>query len=138
MIATIIGFLATIVGSRYGTAIANQRADAAARRIVLEIAHAQTEGRRTSAGRLIKINNNPVQVVIRYADDTALAEGNYKIQLGQEPYRVTDRTVDFNGDKRLIFDGFGRPDSGGTLTIRVGDVERTITVDAETGQATID
>jgi len=43
-------------------------------------------------------------------------------------------SASFGGDATLIYDGFGKPDSGGQVVIAVGAYQKTILVDAGTGQ----
>ena len=65
---------------------------------------------------------------------------NYEVILGEEPYGAKIVSIDFSGygDKdRVIFDVFGVPNSGGTVVISVGSHVRTITVDADTGKASV-
>jgi hypothetical protein len=61
----------------------------------------------------------------------------YTVDLSARPYGAKLVSVEFGGDSAIEFDGWGLPDSGGTVTLSVGAMQRTISVDAETGKATI-
>ncbi len=41
------------------------------------------------------------------------------------------------GDVQLIFDGYGVPDSGGLITVQVGDATRTVAINPDTGSAEV-
>ncbi len=61
----------------------------------------------------------------------------YRVQLDQDCHGAAWVSVDVGGDQDLIFNMYGVPDSAATLTIRVGNHTRTITVAAETGAVEI-
>ena len=43
--------------------------------------------------------------------------------------------ADLGGDAVVAFDGHGRPDSSGTVTLSVGGVQSVVRLDADTGEA---
>jgi hypothetical protein len=45
--------------------------------------------------------------------------------------------VDLGGDATLVYDGYGNPDSAGTIVIQLGQYTKRITIDPDTGAATI-
>ena len=59
------------------------------------------------------------------------------ITITAEPYLVTFGTVDFGGDETIVFDGYGQPDSGGSVTVQTGAYQATVTVDADSGKVEI-
>ena len=63
----------------------------------------------------------------------------YTVELGSAPYHATVLTPSINADPNtpLKFDGFGRPNYGGTVLIKVGKDTRTITIEAETGKTQV-
>jgi hypothetical protein len=58
---------------------------------------------------------------------------NYTMRLCAAPFSTTIVSADFGGDAQLVYDGFGLPDSGGTITLQSGHLQRTIIIDAITG-----
>jgi hypothetical protein len=58
----------------------------------------------------------------------------FEIRVGDEPYRARIVSASFGGDATLVYDGFGKPDSGGQVVIAVGAYQKTIQVDSGTGQ----
>lgn len=133
----IIGIVAAIGVPRYANALTRHKADAAARRIVADIQHAQAHAKATSSDTTLRFRTSIDRVLIlemAHPDDPS---ESYVTQIAEYPYESDITTAVFDNDKYLIFDGFGRPDSGGTLTVRCGDQIRTITVDQDSGEATI-
>ncbi len=61
----------------------------------------------------------------------------YKVALSEEPYNATIVSADFGGDAEIIFDGWGVPDSGGSVLVQVGSHQKTIDVDPDTGRASV-
>ena len=65
---------------------------------------------------------------------------DYGVSLAEEPYGATFVSIDFSAQGKsdeIIFDVFGGPDGGGSVVISVGSRVRTITVDADTGKASV-
>ena len=61
----------------------------------------------------------------------------YKVSLTEEPYGVTALSAGFSGGHAVVFDMHGVPDSGGSIVIQVGNQIRTISVDPDTGEASV-
>ena len=59
-----------------------------------------------------------------------------ELNLSDPPYHAQLVSVVLGGDNAVIFDGFGAPDSGGTIVIAGGAVTKTILLNADSGRAT--
>ncbi len=135
VVVVVTAILAAIAVPRFGNSMAIHRVDTAAQRIAADLTLAQRRARMTSASQ---------RVVFKPADDTYELIGvnhmdhvdqAYVVSLAAAPYRVEIVSADFGGDSEVNFDGYGAPDSGGTVIIRVGDFLRQIDLDADTGKA---
>ena len=42
-----------------------------------------------------------------------------------------------SGDAQVVFDGYGMPDSGGTVIVQWGSIQKTVVLDADTGKASV-
>lgn len=62
---------------------------------------------------------------------------DYRVELENSFYATSIVSIDFGGDAQLLFDGFGVPDSAGTVVVQSGRYQRTITVDPDTGEASV-
>ncbi len=135
-VVVIIGILAAIAAPRFSNSIALQHVEAAARRIVVDLAFAQRQAKSSNVNQAVEFDTDPDRyrlLGMPHPDHPGL---EYEVFLTEEPYGVTLVSADFGGDQKIIFDVFGVPDSGGSAVIRVGNHVRTIVVDADTGRAT--
>lgn len=137
-VVAIIAITAAIAIPRFGNSLARIRVERAAHRITSDLSLAQQHARATSASQ-------PVQ--FQCGDDNCYAlpgvrdidhsTAKYQVNLSESPYGATLVAAKFGGDAEIIFDGYGMPDSGGSIVVQVADHLRMITINAETGQATV-
>ena len=128
--AAIVGLVAAIAAPRYAASLARLRLESATQRLRSDIDLARQQARATSAPVTLwfRVNLNAVKILeMPRLDDPGSV---YRTALGEDPYRCTLTAADFGGDDLLVFDGYGRPDSGGTLRIVHGGAGRTLTVAA--------
>ncbi len=57
--------------------------------------------------------------------------------LSDAPYYAQLVSAAFGGDEVVTFDGYGLPDSGGTVVVGVGGVTRNVVLDGQSGLADI-
>jgi type II secretory pathway pseudopilin PulG len=137
IVLLIIGIISAIAAPRYANALARQRVDAAARRIVADLSVAQRQAKSTTTSQTVDfdvLDDFYELVGMKHLDH---ASRTYKVVLSQEPYRAAIVSAALGGNTDIAFDGYGVPDSGGTVVIQAGQYQRTITVDADTGRATV-
>jgi prepilin-type N-terminal cleavage/methylation domain-containing protein len=136
-VLAIAAILASIAIPRFGGATARQRADAAARRAASDLALARKLARQSSASQTVvfDIGGDSYQLVGVPHPDRPTKE--YIVRLAEEPYRAAILSADFSGQKQVVFDGYGVPDSDGTVVIQVGSEQRVITLDVDTGEANV-
>jgi len=136
LVLTIISVLAAIAVPRYANALARYRVDAAASRVVADLDYARQRARASSASVTVSFKTGQECVIlegVQHIDDPGKQWG---VALAGKPYYADLVSVDFTGHK-LIFDGYGYPDSGGTAVLRVGTETRTVVLDADTGKAAV-
>ncbi len=136
-VAVIIGILAAIAAPRFSNSLALQRVEAAARRIVVDLALAQRHARSASTDQTVRFEPASHEYCLAGMPHPNHPGWEYSVSLAKEPYGTVLVSADFGGDTEIVYDIYGRPDSGGAANIRVGVHDRTITVDAETGLASI-
>ena len=137
LVLAIIITLAAIATPRYQTALVRYRADLAARRIVADLALAQSAAKAGSSSKNVEfyLSSDKYKLFqIRALDGDA---NDCEVDLSERPYEADITSADFGGDQKVVFNGWGNPDSGGTVVVTVGPEQRTVTVDAETGEAQI-
>ena len=137
LIIAIIAIVAAIAVPRYGNSLARYHAEVTARRVVADLGLAQATARTTTSAVTVTfavVNNRYELVGVVDADDPA---NNASLTLSDPPYYAQLVAAVFGGDDVVIFDGYGMPDSGGSIDISAGGVTKTIQLDPETGKAVI-
>jgi prepilin-type N-terminal cleavage/methylation domain-containing protein len=139
MVTIILAIVAAIAAPRYANAMALQRLEAAAQRVANDLALAQRRAKFTSTTQTIDFDVLGDFYAIVGVQDPDRPATPYVVTLSDEPYGATIDSADFAGNTNLIFTGFGVPENGngGTIVIRSGNRQKTITVDGVTGRATI-
>ena len=137
MVVAIIGVLAAIAAPRYGRAIARYRADMAARRIAADLALAGRAARTAGASKTVSFSVAGAEYTIPGLPSLRDSTADYRVVLSDSPYQAAVVSADFGGDADVAFDGYGTPDSGGSISIQVGEYTKTVVLDAGSGKATI-
>jgi len=137
LVLTIIATLTAMAVPRYQTSLARYRADLAAQRIVADLTQARTSAKAASTSRTVvfSVIGNSYQIPqLSSLNDNS---GRYSVALSERPYQVVLISASFGGDAKITYNGWGLPDSDGTVTLSVGTEQRTVVVDSETGRADI-
>ncbi len=137
VVLLIIGIMSGIAVPRYANFVAEQRAGAAAHRIATDLKLAQRRARFSSAGQTVTFDLGDHFYQIVGMQDPDHPADPYVVSLPEKPYLASIVSVDLGGNTKIIYDGYGVPDNGGTIVIRSGTRQKTITLDAETGAVTI-
>jgi len=140
VVIAILSVLGSAAITSYSAALARYRAAAAGQRIVQDLNLAQTVAKTSSAGLTIVFsttsNNYQLQ---NYAGPLGgVAQSSYTISLSADPYKATLVSANFGGAAQFTYDRFGQSNSGGFVVVQVGAyISKTITVDANTGRASL-
>jgi len=132
-----VGVIAAIAVPRYANALGRFQIDAAAQRVVVDIQRAQSHAKATSRSVTVVFNPLTHQITIPSLPSLTQPDLPHVTELGQEPYRTRLNNASFADNARLDFDGYGQPAVGGSVTLRTNRHTRVITVDPDTGEATI-
>ncbi len=137
-VVSIIGILGAIALPRYAGFVASQQTEAAARRIVSDLTYAQRQARLTSSKQRVIFDVGRGTYELPDMTDPDHKNKTYFVNLGDDPYRATIKDATFGSGSTVTYDGFGNPDSPGTITIIVGNYFQTVTVDGGLNRARID
>ena len=137
LVIAIVAILAVMAAPRYASSAARYRADLAARRVVADLSLAQTGARTASASRTVIFSPASDEYELPGQPDLAKSTQDYLVELSGPPYEADLVSADLGGDLEVVFDGWGVPDTGGSIVIAVGGEERTVVVDPETGRASV-
>jgi prepilin-type N-terminal cleavage/methylation domain-containing protein len=139
MVLLIIALISAIAAPRLSGSVSRHRAQAAARMIVQGFALARSEARARSAPRYVHFHVDDDSFVISGASTATpgAAANTDVISLRREPYLSGLLSADLGGDASVMFDIFGRPDSGGSVVVGCGDWTFSVALDAESGKASM-
>ena len=129
MSLVIISMFAAVAVPRYANFTAQQRCQGAVRRIVTDLAFAKRRAQLTGTSQSVTFSVVGDFYTVVGLDDPDHPGQDYVVSLAAEPYLANVLEASLGGDKTIIFDGFGMPDSGGTIRLRIGAYEQTITID---------
>ena len=136
IVIVIVGMLAAVAIPRFASAAVRQRADAAARRVVADLTLARRHAEQSSAEQTVIFEVGAGRYRLLGYIDPDRPGSEYEVRLDREPYQAAIVAADFDGNAHVTFDGYGLPNAGGSVVLRVGDEVRTVTLDSQTGEAT--
>ena len=137
LVAGIIAVTAAIAIPRYGRAATRHKADLAARRVAADLRHAQLYARTTSASCTVAFTPSTNTYQLMNAPSLDGVGGVYTVDLTAPPYEARIVSANFGGVTQVVFSAWGLPNKAGTAVVAVGSEQRTITVNGQTGQVTI-
>ena len=135
LVLAIIATLALIAAPRFANATARYRCELAAGRIVADLTLARSQAKGRSLAHTVAFDAATNSYRIFDGTEIALAEAVEAVPLDEPPYQAAITSVVFGADDEVVFDGYGVPDSGGTVVVRVGGFEHTVQLDPDTGEA---
>lgn len=128
-VTAIIGIISAIALPRYAGFVATQQTEAAARRVLADLTYAQRQARLTSSPKRVVFYAGTGNYELPDMASIERKGKTYSVDLTSDPYRATILTANFGGDGAVIFDGYGSPDTSGSVIISVGKYRQTVTVD---------
>lgn len=140
LVLGIVVTLAAIAVPRYVNSIARYRVDAAARRIAADLAYAQNAARAGSTSVTLAFNLSTSSYSVSGVPDLSRPTASYAVNLATDPYTSKLNSVSFpNGQNavQVIFDGYGYPNSAGTIVLTSGVFSKTVLLDPSSGKVTI-
>ncbi|MDP6543810.1 MAG: prepilin-type N-terminal cleavage/methylation domain-containing protein [Phycisphaerae bacterium] len=137
VVLVIMAILAAIVTPRYGQAIARYRVAAVAKKVAADLTFARKRARISSSSQAVNFNVAENAYQLPGVTDSKTAASDYSVTLSSSRYKARIVSADFDGDADVTFDGYGVPDSGGTVVVAVGDYSKTILLDADSGKAEV-
>ncbi len=135
VVMSVIGTVSAIAVPRYVNFLAQGDMAAAANRIVVDLAYAQQRARLTGQAQTVTFDLARSAYTFDRIDDISRSNVLYTVNLAEAPYDVDIQTANLGGDTALIFDVYGRPDSGGIIRVGSSKYRKLITVDSQTGKA---
>jgi prepilin-type N-terminal cleavage/methylation domain-containing protein len=139
IVLLVVGILAATAAPRYFDSLQRFRAEAAAKRIAYDLQLARRHAITNSASQCVQFNSPSANKYrLLNLTDPHRSTSAYIINLADEPFGCSITSASFGGDATVIFSGFGRPDSGGIVTVQSGSHQCTVTLDADSGKVEVD
>ena len=127
--------VAGIAVPRMGNASTRYQADYAAKRIVTDLEAARSNARLRGVTQTVTFNLIKHQYTVTKSNDGGTAVDEFTVDLSQKPYGAKITAANFGGTAVATFTGYGECVAGGSVTLRIGSVTRTITLDDASGKA---
>ncbi len=138
VVLIVLGALAAVALPRYSDALFRYRVEVAAHRLAADLRQARSVARTSSADRTIAFDAAADRYTVAGVDRLDQNAGAYEVDLAAEPYDADlDRVALDGGVDTLTFDGYGEPDRGGEIELRVGPYTRVVRVEADSGRVMI-
>jgi prepilin-type N-terminal cleavage/methylation domain-containing protein len=134
MVIAIVGVAAAIAMPRYSASLARYKLEAAARRLAADLALAQSRARALSASQTVIFS--AAGYTLSGMTDPERPSSPYSVSLGEE-FSASITANSFGHGKTVTFNGYGVPDGAGTIILQVGVLQKSVSVDADTGVASI-
>jgi len=138
IVLAIMTVLAGIALPRFGEAAVRYQSDLAARRIAADLRQAQSYARTTSRPCVVTFFAATETYQLVGVPSLNGEPGDYTVDLTDAPYEAKLVSASFGGDSQVVFDGWGVPDSDGTIVVAAGAEQKTVTLDGQTGQVEIE
>lgn len=133
----VIAVLAAIAVPRFGGAIGRYRGDLAARRVAQDLNAARSLAMSRSTTQAVSFDSFRHRYELVGVADPDRARRAYRVELARHPYEANFVKLDLGDDQTIIFDGYGAPDSAGTIVIGIGRLRKTIHIAPNTGAVTV-
>ena len=137
IVVMILGIMAAVAMPRFADSLSQHRVDAAAKRIEADLELARRRARISSAAQSVQFDAGAQSYVLPGVPHVDHPDRDYQVELARPPYEASIVSADLGGDSELLFDGYGAPDSAATIVIQSGKHQKTITVDPDTGEASV-
>ncbi len=131
----IIGILTAVAAPKFASALHRTRVEQAAKRIQIDLRYARQNAISRSSNLIVQFNSATDSYTIPALPDLNRPGRPYSVALQSAPYSATLVSASLGLDSDILFDRFGNPDSGGTITVASGGYLQTVTIDPETGKA---
>ena len=127
IVVLILGIVSAIAAPRYRDMRQRYAADAAARRVSMDLAMARSHARMKGDSQTVSFGPQGRNYTLPGVPDRRRGMQDYRADL-QGLYGAQIEVADFGGDRLVVFNRFGIPDSGGVVTVRAGAAAKSVTL----------
>lgn len=135
VVLVIIGIISGVAIPRFAHAAVRSRVQAAARRVMTDLNRLRRHAFQTSTKQAVVFDLTTHAYAMAGLSDPDKPGAYYIVSLADEPYQAEISAANFSGQAKCVFDGFGKPEVGGIVTVKIGEDSRSIIVNPDTGEA---
>ena len=133
MSLAIMAIFSAIAIPRYANFLSRQRMQSATRRVMSDLSLAARRAKLKGVNQTVAFHVTEDTYNVGDMMDPDRPDQPYVTRIGEPPYRATIVSADFGGDANLVFNGYGVPDTNGSIVIQVGHFRQTIPVTGAAG-----
>jgi prepilin-type N-terminal cleavage/methylation domain-containing protein len=138
IVVVIMSILAAVALPRWSDSLHSFRAANAASRIAADLSLARSAAYSSSTSRTVTFDVSAGLYTVEGVTPLNHSTGPYVVTLADDPYRSRLVSVwGLTGQQSITFDGYGRPNTGGTIVIASGNLQKSIVVNANSGTAVV-
>ena len=137
LVLLILATLSMLAVPRYAASLNYYRADLASKRIAADLAMARNNAWASGTRRTATFDVGGSSYVLAGIRGLDRATADYAVGLSGDPYYAQILSVSFEGQSSVTFDGYGMPDRGGQIVVRVGSVQKTVVLDRNSGNVSV-
>jgi type II secretory pathway pseudopilin PulG len=136
IVVMIMGIATAVAAPAFLNSLAYHRLEAAAQRVRVDIELARHTARLTSTTQSITFAGT-TYTMSAGSNHMDSPTAPYVVKLGDSPFEVESVTANFNNGQVVSFNGYGAPAASGTVVLTANGRSATVTVDANTGNASV-
>ena len=137
IVLLVIGILAAVGAPKFVNSMYRMRAENAANRIKMDLGYARQTAMSQSTTLSVLFAPASDAYSIPGLSDLNRPGTTYTVALDASPYNADLVSATLGSDNNIQFDQYGQPDSGGTITVESGAYQATVTIDPNSGKASI-
>jgi len=137
IVLAIIACLGGIAVPHFSNSISNRRAEMAARRLAADLTMAQQTAKASSGTVTVSFLSASGSYAISSVKGLDHTKQPYQVYLRDEPYYAEIVDTSLDGNTTIVFDGYGRVSTGGSVSVRSGRFQHRIVIAPFTGKVSI-
>ena len=137
VVIVVVAVTAAIAVPRYTSSLSRYRADMAARRVAADLGLARSRAKVTGAAQTVLFTLANDSYTLPGVAGLDRPSDPYTVVVSAEPYRADLISASFGGSTTASFNGYGAPAAGGSVVVQAGTTQKTVLLDAATGEAKV-
>jgi prepilin-type N-terminal cleavage/methylation domain-containing protein len=131
IVILVMSILAAVGVPTYRKVLTNYRVDLAARKLSADLQYARSEAQRKSASQTVTFSLDENLYTLVGQSDLNHSDQAYVVHLIDEPFYAQLINASFGGASFVVFDMHGHPSSPGSILLRTGGAQKTVSLAAD-------